>query len=460
MVEVVSRTGTYHPAWQRERGIPPRYLQQLAAERAQRNAYLETARQYDTTVQDAYDHMMTTGEAIPDVMRMDYVSHRAWVTGMRVPPPLPPTGSATQRAAALPQESPPGRSRTHLRPSLPKPRPAPEPNPPTQLAGVERGDGPETRPGELRCTYLLTSLDGGDGVTHHERCGAALGNGQCGTPGSRGPGVVFDPCALCGATYCPTHAHTESECPAARPAEIRCAHRLGLRVDDDGVVRHERCGAALGDLQYGAPGGYNPGVVFSPCGFCGESYCRTHDHTELECPRRSSEGRGRAVAPQEEDPRLTARAVRVQQGAEQPAAPIGVPTEEQGIRGPQEERSTPREGPEAQAPEDPAGAPGETMLALADGLASVGKLEGIPPPLGVRDFRTLLLQWGYDQVDEGQHDEQDIAHQCYFVAAREACVVAGLEEVWPAAVIRREILDRLRTEHWAEFFRQPTVWAH
>ena len=352
--------GRLHTAWQREQGIPPRYLRQLAAERAQRNAYLEAAKQNDTTVQAAYDRMMAEGEAIPDVMRMDYVSHHAWMTGMRVPPPLPPTGS---------QESPPGRLVTRLKPSLPKPRPAPEPNPPTRLAEVGPGDGPETQPpGELRCTYLLTSPDEGNGVTHHERCGASLGDRQCGTPGDRGPGAVFDPCALCGATYCPAHAHTELECPAARPAEIRCAYRLGFGIDEDGVVRQGRCGAALGDLCDGAPGGYNPGVVFDPCGYCGESYCRTHDHTELTCPRRRSEVEGRRASSREEGPRRAARSGQAQQGAEQPAVPIGVPTEEHGIRGPREERSTPSERPEAKVPGGPAGAPGETLLDLADRL--------------------------------------------------------------------------------------------
>ena len=81
-----------------------------------------------------------------------------------------------------------------------------------------------------------------------------------------------------------------------------------------------------------------------------------------------------------------------------------------------------------------------------------------PLVLGEGDFRALLLHWGNDQVDEGQHDEWGVTHQCYFVAAREACAVAGLE-VWPAAVIRRAVLDKLQTQHWTDFFESP-VYGH
>ena len=61
-------------------------------------------------------------------------------------------------------------------------------------------------------------------------------------------------------------------------------------------------------------------------------------------------------------------------------------------------------------------------------------------------------------MDEGQHDEREETHQCYFVAIREACTVAGLG-VWPAAVITHAILNQLHTQHWTDFFESP-VFGH
>ena len=46
-------------------------------------------------------------------------------------------------------------------------------------------------------------------------------------------------------------------------------------------------------------------------------------------------------------------------------------------------------------------------------------------------------------------DEREWTHQCYFVALREACHV-GL--VWPAAVLRENILALLGTQHWIDHY--------
>ena len=99
---------------------------------------------------------------------------------------------------------------------------------------------------------------------------------------------------------------------------------------------------------------------------------------------------------------------------------------------------------------EPAETPAAALLALATRLASGDRADGPPPALGESDFRALMLQWGYSQVDEGQADEQGRTHQCYFVALREACSVGGL--IWPAAVLRQNILDLLGTQHWIDHY--------
>ena len=99
---------------------------------------------------------------------------------------------------------------------------------------------------------------------------------------------------------------------------------------------------------------------------------------------------------------------------------------------------------------EPAETPAAALLSLASRLASGERAEGPPPALGESDFRALLLQWGYNQVDEGQEDKQGWTHQCYFVALREACQVEGL--VWPAAVLRQKVLALLGTQHWIDHY--------
>ena len=62
----------------------------------------------------------------------------------------------------------------------------------------------------------------------------------------------------------------------------------------------------------------------------------------------------------------------------------------------------------------------------------------------------MLLQWGYDQVDEGQVDERGMTHQCYFVALREAC--QAMDVVWPAAALRVAILAMLDQQQWIDHY--------
>ena len=99
-----------------------------------------------------------------------------------------------------------------------------------------------------------------------------------------------------------------------------------------------------------------------------------------------------------------------------------------------------------------------TLLTLASQLASeegaaspLTAAWGVKPPaLGEEDFRALLLRWGYDQVEEGQKDEQNLKHQCYFVALREAC--HAVDVFWPAAALIVAILALLDKQHLIDHY--------
>ena len=69
---VVARTGTYHPAWHTERGIPERYLQQLAAERAIRHDFLSTWQHCGASLKEVYVAVKSRGAHIVDHMYRDY----------------------------------------------------------------------------------------------------------------------------------------------------------------------------------------------------------------------------------------------------------------------------------------------------------------------------------------------------------------------------------------------------
>ena len=99
---------------------------------------------------------------------------------------------------------------------------------------------------------------------------------------------------------------------------------------------------------------------------------------------------------------------------------------------------------------EPAETPAVAPRPLATGPAGGDRADGPPPALGESDFRALMLQWGYSQVDEGQEDERGLTNQCYFVALREACSVGRL--MWPAADLRQNILDLLDTPHWVDHY--------
>ena len=88
VVEVVARTGTYHPAWH-EGGIPQRNLQQLTAERTVRQDFLSAWR-YRASLWEVYVAVRSRGSHIVDHMKRDYLSRGGWISGVRVPPPPPP----------------------------------------------------------------------------------------------------------------------------------------------------------------------------------------------------------------------------------------------------------------------------------------------------------------------------------------------------------------------------------
>ena len=90
MVEVVARTGMYHPAWHMERGIAERYLEQLAAELAIRHDFLSTWQHCGASLKEVYVALKSRGVHIVDHMYRDYRSHRGWLAGLRVPPRCPP----------------------------------------------------------------------------------------------------------------------------------------------------------------------------------------------------------------------------------------------------------------------------------------------------------------------------------------------------------------------------------
>ena len=191
--------------------------------------------------------------------------------------------------------------------------------------------------------------------------------------------------------------------------------------------------------------------------FCEHTFCRDHAHAAQVCPDR---GVARETPP-DENPERGSPAGSDAHGAsgaagtgpgegERPPATASRPTKERGEQGPS--ATPPGKVDRAKDTEEipPNGEPtvhtAAALLTLGVRLASEeGAANPLPaawgckpPALGEEDFRALLLRWGYDQVDEGQTDEQNLTHQCYFVALREACHVVGVW--WPAAAFREAIL--------------------
>ena len=205
------------------------------------------------------------------------------------------------------------------------------------------------------------------------------------------------------------------------------------------------------------------------CALSNTTLCGDHAHAAQVCPER---GLARETPPDENpeggspagsDARGTSGAAGSgPEEGEQPATATSGPTKG---RGEQDPSATPPgevnqalDAGEGPPDEEPTMHTAAALLTLAVRLASAEGAKnpppapwgGKPPALGEEDFRALLRQWGYDQVDEGQVDEQGLSHQCYFVALQEAC--HAVEVFWPAAALRVAILALLDKQHWIDHY--------